>query len=544
MENSDLVSPATAFGADTPDAVTPQSNIPPVPVRVSLDLNALDDKEEALTKSSIAPDVVEVDTTTPELKLPEGYISPIDSILGLSIADTNEIISISHHDHVALAQLIERLDDQSDDNLMFKEIVQKFGAEKAFYWLRNTNDSLSNLSYKNGLVPAANNTEADWKQGIFYKGFLYEMHRPGIDETLAPDGRLRGKQAMTRLRSIMKMGDYLTVDLPHSGFWITIEIPGDDVLVNFRMRLLAEKVELGRRTNGLVFSNSNVYVAKHMSDMLLNCVVSSSIQITDKAELLKLIKEPDLDIIAHSYMSARHRNGYKLAESCTASPSTCSHIQVSQVTVGRMKIIDNNKLTESQKGHMANVTSQTVKDVIAYQESFAVFRDNVQKIDDEIEITFQVPSLDTKIKYGQNWVNNIVDNLDIVFNKELNADHRNQAITEQAGINNLVTYAHWIKCIRFKDGGFVDDEKMITKALIEMNRNEEYSAKIYDAINAFINKAVVGIIAIPRFVCPECKQRQPKVLNAFPAFTPVNMCKIFFTMMTNTLSNYYARSDI
>lgn len=514
MDNDNLIQPQV-----------PAQPVATVQPHTTINLNSLDDKEEAAALPKVNEPAI--DTVTPELKVPEGYISPIDSILDLSIADTTEIISIAHHDHVALAALIERLDDQSADNLMFKEIVQKFGAEKAFYWLRNTNESLSNLSYKNGLVPTANNPDADWKQGIEYKGHVYEMHRPGIDETVAADGRLRGKQAMTRIRSILKMGDYLTVDLPHSGFWITIENPGDDVLVNFRMRLLSEKVELGRRTNGLVFSNSNVYVAKHMADMLLNNVVSSSIQITDKAELLKLIKEPDLDLIAHSYMTSRFRNGYKMAESCTASPSTCAHIQVSQVTVGRMKIIDNNKLSEAQKAHMANVHAQTVKDVIAYQESFAAFRDNVQNIDDEIEFTFQIPSLDTKIKYGVNWVNNIVDNLDIVFNKELNQEHRNQVITEQAGINNLVTYAHWIKSIRFKDGSFVDDEKMITKSLIELNRSEAYSKKIYEAINVFINKAVVGIIAVPRFVCPECKQRQPKVLDAFPAFTPINMCKVF-----------------
>lgn len=486
------------------------------------------------------------------LPLPDDYTSPIGERVDAEISTISEMFSMVHGDYTKISKLVEQLDSTSAENEMMKEIIQKVGPRKAVEWLGAVVSGVDHLVYKGGFDTLITDANADWRQGISFNGGLAVDGRPRIKndsdgEEPSQTRRLTGRAAMVRARSIMRIGDYLTISLPHTGIWVTLLISGDDELVDFRTRVFSEKAVLGRRTVGLVFSNTNVIIAKHEIDFLLNMVVDSSLGITDKTKLMDIILEPDLDMLAHGYLMGRYRSGYTMTQPCLSNPSTCNHVEVSKVMFPRMKIIDNAKLTPAQKKHMWQRTGHKLGDVVAYQQTLLTLADNEYTLNSasgqHVKVIFGIPNLKDKVEYGSAWIDGITDAVELAFDKQLNGDQRNDLITRKAAATNMRTYAHWVRTIKYDDG-FVEGREDVFSTLLELNRDDAARESFYKAVNEFINRVTVAIVALPRDECPECKARPPMIMGSFPAFTPLNVGKTFFTLMTNTVQKSYDVSDI
>ncbi|AUG86056.1 hypothetical protein BOSOLAPHORUS_270 [Erwinia phage vB_EamM_Bosolaphorus] len=473
------------------------------------------------------------------------YQNPIiEKLNSMEDVGTEGVLSIMHQDYDAATALINEIDTNTEDKKILKEIVSLYGADKAMIWLSLASNAITNLSYRSGLNLTIRQDGAQWLQGILLDNNKVQgVSRPPVKRSTEGTKLLTGPQAVMRARGVMNMGDYVHLPLPHSGIWVTLLIAGDDEFVDMQTAIMAEKAILGRRTNGLVFNNLDVVVRKHMTDFLLGMVTDSSIGVSDKKTLLPLIKEQDLDLIANAYLGARFKSGYHMVTACAADPKKCVHVEAAKVNVSRLSIIDNNRLSPTQRAHMSHFSGRTVEQVIAYQTGFEVMKDNVITVKD-VKFYLRVPSLEDKNAAGYAWINGIQQAITDSFNDSMTREQREQHINKQAALSSMRGYAHWVTKIEFNDGNYVESADDVALLLKQFSATPDMRKPFFEELNKFINRVTVGVVAVPRWKCPNCQARQPLVSNTFPAYTPLNVARVFFTLMTNTLNQTFDQADI
>lgn len=482
------------------------------------------------------------------------YNSPIIERILTPYKDLTDALHITHGDQVTIGELLKGINDGENGSIeteLFREIVRLKGAEVAMEWLGATQNAINHMAYRNGLTDTLMRENSQWLQGILIDGRVIGAHRPNVKNGKHKKGeRLTGKEAMIRVRQEMNIGDFINIPCPHTGIWMTLLVAGEDEMVNFHTRILTAKSVLGRRTAGLVFSNSDVVITRHLWELISSMIVTTSLGgSTNKKELANLIRVQDIPLIVAGYMAARFRSGYPLAQPCQVDPAKCNDIAISKVNINRMTIIDNARLTEAQRAHMRNRNGHTVDSVLAYQEYFSVISDNVRQVTPGVRVVFGAPSIDQKQKAGDAWIDAIEDAVTLSFKDTMTRDERVQYISKQASVSALRNYAHWVRRIDYLDDlnevdGFVEGEGDIYDALTELSKDEAFKTAFYKEVGSFINDMTVGIVAVPRYTCPACKQRQPAVNGHFPDFTAVNMERCFFTLLSNMLASSMGNADI
>jgi hypothetical protein len=454
---------------------------------------------------------------------------------------------------MTIGQLVEGVNQGAADTPeteMFREMIRLKGAPSAMEWLAATQQSINHMAYANGLTDTVVRENSRWLQGILVDGVVRGGVRPTIKNSKHKKGeRLTGRDATIRVRQEMKIGDFITFPLPHTGIWMTLLVAGEDEMVNFHTRVLASKSQLGRRTAGLVFSNSDVIVLRHLWDLLSSMIVSTSMGKVNKKELSSVIKVQDIPLIVGYYMAARFSSGYVLSQACQVDPAKCNHIDTHKVNINRMIIVDNNRLTEAQQAHMRKQGGHDMASVLAYQEYFSAITGNVVDVTPRVRVVFRVPTVDQKIAAGLAWLDAIEDSVTLSFKDELTREQRVTYINKQAAITALRNFSHWVSRIDLLDAdgeldGYIEGEEDIYSQLTEFSKDEDFKEAFYKELNKFMNEMTVGIVALPRYKCSACKQRQPAVGEKFPAFTAVNMERAFFTLLANTLNRSIESADI
>lgn len=506
------------------------------------DVAALGDDQENL----IAEEDPEFDST---------YVSPIIERVFKPYSELRDLLHITHGDQIRISEIVEGINEGKADSIemeMFREMIRLKGADVAMQWLASTQNAINHMAYLNGMTDTVMRSDSQWLQGILIDDKVVGAQRPGVESKKnkhVPGERLTGKNAMIRVRQEMQIGDFVTIPLPHTGIWVTLLVAGEDEMVNFHTRVLSSKSVLGRRTAGLAFSNSDVIILRHLWELLANMIMNTSMGNVNKKELINLVKVQDIPLMVAGYMAARFRSGYHIAQACQIDPSKCSHVEVSKVNINRMSIIDNARLTESQRAHMRRRTGHKLETVLAYQEGFTVMNNNVRMLTDTIRIVFGMPSIEQKLNAGDAWIDAIEDAVTLSFTDTMTREERVKYINKQAAVSALRNYAHWVKRIDYLDAdgdvyGFIEGDEDIYSQLSELSSKPEIKDKFFLEISKFINEVTIGIVALPRYTCPSCQQKQPAVNDVFPDFTPVNMERCFFTLLGNTLNDSMASADI
>jgi len=539
---------------------TPIENDEPVlDVSAVLEQKALEQATPTAVDSSTTPPELDTDNPDDDMLPDEDpdfdplYESPIMEKILTPYEDLKDILHVAHGDQTTIGELIAEIDKGAPDSAeteLFREMVRLKGAEAAMAWLAATQNAINHMAYRNGLTPTVLRKDSQWLQGILVGDKVIGAHRPNIKDDKHKKGeRLTGKNAMMRARQEMGIGDFITLPAPHTGIWVTLLVAGEDEMVNFHTRVINTKSVLGRRTAGLVFSNSDVIILRHLWELLSGMIFQTSLGHANKKELVNLIKVQDIPLLVAGYMAARFRSGYTLAQPCQVDPGKCADVAVHKVNINRMSIIDNARLTDAQRAHIRRRSGHTTESVLAYQEHFSAMNNNIRNITPSIRVVFSTPSIEEKMKAGDAWIDNIEDAVTLSFKDSLSRDERVAYINKQAAISALRNYSHWVARIDYLDSdgvvdGYIDGSEDIYTQLAELSKDEAFKESFFKEVNAYINEVTIGVVALPRYTCQACKQKQPAVNGHFPDYTPVNMERAFFTLLANMLNSSINTADI
>ena len=404
------------------------------------------------------------------------------------------------------------------------------GSEKGRQWMQALQEAMTLFSRNNVFKGSIERAEALWRQNVEHEGEKLGAAKPRSKSTGGPS-QLSGDKAVFKLTDAMGLGTVVQVPLWHTGIWVTLKAPSDGALLELERSIAFEKIELGRHTNGVVFSNSSVYVVNRLVNFVLEHVYDSSLKTTSTKALKREILTTDLPLLVWGIVCAIYPNGYPLSQPCTSDVESCQNVTEEMLNITKLCWTDNNALSGKQKAHMADRSRRFQhEDLVNYQQEHNTPQSRTVNINDAVSVRLSVPTLDMYESAGFKWVDGIVRLVEDSFDQEIKGDDRNRYITEQGMATALRQFSHWVKEITIGEDNVVDRDT-IDSLLDRLSSDRDASETLFAEINKLIDDSTLSLVAIPQYQCPKCGGNQAHAHPKYPNLIPLGVAALFFTLL-------------
>lgn len=393
----------------------------------------------------------------------------------------------------------------------------------------------------------------DTLQTLYYRDTLKREDAHWAQSVQTDTGTLRAGKAklsadadpVLRMRSELGLGGLVQIPLYHSGIWITYKTPSDTELLELEQRIALDKAAMGRQSNGMVFSSTEVYATSHIVDFALNFVYASTLPNKDPALHKEMILCTDIPQLIWGLLLAIYPQGYPLLQPCVANPETCDHVIEQLINLAKISWTDTNRLTTQQKNFMKQRKDpQTVERIRDYQSQF-VFKANGEiKIHDRASLRIRVPSIKQAQDSGFAWVDEIANATQKAFSMKMGQNERDAYIQSQSLITSLRQYSHWCgEVVNYdKDGNELayDEPKVVDELIQVIGESDDLVDKTLKAILAYIDACSITVIAVPKWKCPKCQgEIDPEYLK-HPRLVPLDVVNVFFILRVQKVASKLA----
>lgn len=390
------------------------------------------------------------------------------------------------------------------------------------------------------------NRASNWSNSVKADGLQLHVGKPMLEKNSGTP--LVGEAALMRIQAVMGLGSTARIPLWHSGLWLTLKAPSDTALLELERRIATDKVNLGRSTDGLVFSSSGVFIRDTVVDFILAHVMEATYRYSDVSELKSIIDITDVDLMVHGVLCTIYPNGYPYSQPCVVNPVTCTHITHELLSIPRILFVDQMRLTEKQLKHMTMRGAKfTPTEVAAYKAEHPFLASRRVELTPQVSLLLRVPSIEQSRQIGTSWVNGITTKVERSFAASIPAKEREEYIVNQARVTSMSQYAHWVEKILIADGEGNEDEisdpTAITETLGVMSSNEGAYKAYYDGVQKFVSECTIAVVALPKQPCPKCQKEHeattPEELR-HPHLLPLDVVNVFFTLLGHRLTKIFS----
>ncbi|MND13049.1 hypothetical protein D3C76_540710 [compost metagenome] len=397
------------------------------------------------------------------------------------------------------------------------------------------------------LVNLSRSLSAMW-QDTYFDGIDKEGDWHGTvlhNETRLGAGKVKPanmKDPIMAIRATFGQGSMVQVPLWNTGLWITFRAPTIQALLDFEQKVRIEKMNLGRSSNGMVFSSVEVYTVETYMKFALEHVVSVNyvFETGDTVEeLLSVIKSRDYQQVLWGLACAMYPDGYPLRQPCVADPDKCKHVDEVLINFARMGFVDRSKISANQALKMASRnTKRDRKWLEEYQAEFTFFEKRVP-LGNGLTAVLRVSTLADQIDSGHIWVDGISKATNDAFGARLSEMDRVRHIMRSGALTNLRQYSHWVAhfehVVDTDQAPVIHDDVVNKDRILEMlSEDPQVGDKFNETILDWIKKSTVSFVALPKVKCPSC-QKDPED-QTHPHLIPIDIGYVFFTLAALKIS--------
>jgi hypothetical protein len=405
-------------------------------------------------------------------------------------------------------------------------------------WVDAVNEARQLFHRGNALFDTIHRVGSDWRQNVQAGTTRLAAGIPKLGEQST---KASAKASIMRIRALTGQGNVISVPLWHSGIWISLQTPTQNALLELDQQLATSKVELGRVTNGLLFSNDSVMLNTVLVNFVLRHVYDCSVSDSSPENLKRLILSTDIPTLIWALARSIWLNGFKYRSPCIVTPEKCSHIHEDVLNIGRLFYVDNAMLSEEQIRHMAQRRDKyTEESILKYQADHRYNNAETTTVSasDVLRFKLRVPSIEQYIISGNLWINGIRTMLESSFAVDLSERERANYMLAQGSVTALQQYAHWVDHIAVDNGSedeVYDDPTVIAEMMADFTKDPEFYTKLMNSISKFIDASTLALVAIPAYACDKCGAAQGPVDERHPHLIPLEVNRLFFTLLSRRL---------
>ena len=393
---------------------------------------------------------------------------------------------------------------------------------------------------------AVNNPEVkDYTNNIMYGDKELNIRNINFKPTT---GVISGATAVARFTSLTGVGEVTQVPLWHSGFWITLRPPKSSDIISLEYELAKNTIELGRKTNTLVFSNSSVIYNKLVSEFIIKHITETSVKLPQDADLMEYINVQDLNSMILGIISCMYPKSIPITKACVNSTiladnvPKCTFVVQGKLDPKKMLVKDNKRINSYMREHMANRTPNSVSldSVKEYQRKLkeeVIKTMNLVYDDVKITLTIENPNLKNYIKNGELWISNIVKKAEELFTESDSEYVKNNKVSDILKSVIFGTYNTYIAKIE-TNGMTVVDSETIADILDNISNNDKGYDYYIKTIKSYITDTAIAVVATPNYTCPSCSELQSKDEGPFKELVPLNILESFFYLCVLRVTEY------
>lgn len=386
----------------------------------------------------------------------------------------------------------------------------------------------TSTTYRNGaFASSVAREDAYWRQYLKSDNGNFAFLTPKHGESGTP---YTGDKAMLRIRALVGYGGLLQIPLFHSGFWISLTAPADGALLELRRRLIQEKIDLGRLTFGLVFSNEQAYLNSWMYDFCIEHLYDTTARVDSPTELRELIKVQDLNVLFWGLACLAWPRGFDYVRPLTSAEGVENYETISaKINMAKLLWVDNASFSKDQAAFMSRRQrgSVTVDEIKKYQAGFvpSLAAGRVVEVNENLSLVIASPTAHDYITDGEVWISNIVRTVDTTFTTTAPTDEdRAMAIDQQSRAARLRNIGSWVKAV--VAGGVEETSRELINGTLEvLSQDDEYSKIVRTAVDKFIDDSTRVLIAIPT------TNGKESGIPRFSNLIPVDVINTFFTLL-------------
>ena len=419
--------------------------------------------------------------------------------------DENNSISLPS---ATIAEIENYLNTLTDDDVSADKL------ERIKEWLVTLSDGVETSITNDVFHDALNNEGRPFSNDVSYRGKSLNPASLSVSKT-----DRTATTAMDRILEKTVGRKPYTFAAWHSGIHITIAMPTESEIIELHRTLADAKINIGRSTHGLVFSNMEVIIANELMSFIESKVISTTL--APGHRLVDVILSTDLQLMAWGLVASIYSNGFSHSRSCMSPVSKgCNATFTGKINPKRMLVTDRSRLTDVQLAHMADTTpgSKTLESVLEYQAAMKTGSKSEVTIEaplGDINIKLKIPTMREYIARGMHWVNSIEN---IVTETHSNSDttgvtdgddetisaNKVEAIaTQHLRATAMCQYTHWVEEISISDEKVTDPDQ-IREMLAMYSAYNNLSDSFINSVSKYISEQTISMPAMSAFECPEC----------------------------------------
>lgn len=376
-------------------------------------------------------------------------------------------------------------------------------------------------------------TKGDWHQSVLHNETKLNAARIKPENMIDP---------VLAIRATFGQGTVVQVPLWNTGLWASFRAPTVQELADFAQRTRLEKMNLGRSSNGMVFSNIEVYTVETYARFALEHIVSINYQYETAdhvEELMNVILNRDYQQVIWGMVMAMYPDGYPFRQPCVADPDKCDHVDEVILNFARMAFVDRSKITDKQARMMASRKVVRNREWLKeYQQDFEFFEKRIE-VQDGLVAILRVPTLGEQITAGHMWVDGIAKATNEAFGARLSEIERIRHILRSGELTNLRQHSHWIASFEHTTNPevaprIIEEFEQKDRLLEMLSEMPDVSYKLSVAIVEWIRETTVSYVAMPKYKCPSCQGES--IDNSHPHLIPIDVGYVFFTLAALKIS--------
>lgn len=350
------------------------------------------------------------------------------------------------------------------------------------------------------------------------------------------------KDPILAIRASFGQGSVVQVPLWSTGLWISFRAPTINALLDFETRTRSEKMNLGRSTNGMAYSNTEVFTVELYTRFALEHVVAVNYKFETGDtvdELMSVISSRDYQQVIWGLLTAMYPDGYMFRQPCVAEVDSCNHTDEMVLNFARMGFVDRSKFTDNQKLLMASRKSKRDRAWLKeYQKQFTFYEKSI-KLNDTLTAVLRVPTIAQQVEAGHLWVNGIVEATNSSFGHKLSEMDRVRHIVRSGVMSNLRQYSHWISHFEHSTDPdlqprIIDSTEDKDRVLDMLSENPEVSDSLSTSIVKWFRTTTISYVGLPKIKCPSCQGETKD--DTHPFLIPLDIGYIFFTLAAFKIS--------
>lgn len=330
-----------------------------------------------------------------------------------------------------------------------------------------------------------------------------------------PDKIISGKQASMLINATVR--GTKKVFLYNSGFWVIVRPLTNFELSEYINSIRNRDVDYGRTLGGHFYLYATLEIKRFFADKLKSIIIDSNLHNWKQGDtLLENISLQDFKTILWACACMMFKDGVEFTKIC----SFCDGIERISMNLSKLDFYNYDAIKDSAYPFIMNKKMVSADDVKEYKNRIN-YSVSTFKVIDGWKYVLTVPSLDTYMKFGDMFMNNMVDVI--------------KDISDSDKVNNFVRYTHskqyvpWISEIHKLDENNELLFKLADGATIFENIDSivQDNKDFFDYIESFIKASMLTYIAFPYIECPHCHKVPKNVVNGFVAY---DIESAFFTM--------------